>query len=131
MLGHKLRIFDIVILNRKWKDCQFCKNLCRKNFTYTKIATVNLSKIYLLKSAKKTSKPNNRDLNRDWKIFYAWQLRSTTLPFLKTVWWNSNTHCFWDVHNLKFMVTIKFLFWRTSNTITTFTIDFSFWVPES
>ena len=30
------------------------------------IAAVNLSKIYFLKNAKKTCKPNNRDLNRDW-----------------------------------------------------------------
>ena len=40
-----------------------------KNFTYTKkfyvheIAAVDLSKIYFLKNAKKSSKPNNRDLN--------------------------------------------------------------------
>ena len=31
------------------------------------MATVNLSKIYFLKNAKKTCKLNNRDLNRDWK----------------------------------------------------------------
>ena len=43
-----------------------------KNFTYTKkfyvheIATVDLSKIYFMKNAKKTCKPNNRDLTRDW-----------------------------------------------------------------
>ena len=40
-----------------------------KNFTFTKnfyvneIAIVNLSKIYFLKNAEKTSKPNNCDLN--------------------------------------------------------------------
>ena len=40
-------------------------------FTYTKkfyeheIAPIILSKIYLLKNAKKTCRPNNRDLNRD------------------------------------------------------------------
>ena len=44
--------------------------LCKKNFTNTKkfyvheIAAVNLLKIYLQKNAKKTRKPNNRDLNR-------------------------------------------------------------------
>ena len=32
------------------------------------IAAADLSKIYFLKNAKKTCKPNNRDLNRDWKI---------------------------------------------------------------
>ena len=42
-----------------------------KNFAYTKksylhkIAAVNLSKIYFLKNAKKTCKPNNHDLNCD------------------------------------------------------------------
>ena len=43
-----------------------------KTFTHTKkfyvheIAAVDLSKIYFLKNAKKTCKPNNHDLNRDW-----------------------------------------------------------------
>ena len=43
-----------------------------KNFTYKKkvyvneIAAADLSKIYFLKNAKKTCKPNNRDLNHDW-----------------------------------------------------------------
>ena len=60
------------ILNTKWKDSKSRKNLCTKNFTYTKkcyvheIAAVNLSEIYFLKNAKKTCKPNNRDLNHDW-----------------------------------------------------------------
>ena len=46
--------------------------MCTENFTYTKklyvheIAAVNLSKIYFLKNAKKTCKPNKRDLNCDW-----------------------------------------------------------------
>ena len=65
---------EMVILNIKWKDCKPCKNLCIKNFTCTKkfyvyeieIVAVNLSKTYFLKNAKKTCKPNNRDLNRDW-----------------------------------------------------------------
>ena len=70
-----LRIFGIVILNTKCKDCKSRKNLCTKNFTYTKkfylheIAVVDLSKIYFLKNAKKSCKPNNRDLNRDWITF--------------------------------------------------------------
>ena len=33
-----------------------------KKFYVDEIATVNLSKTYLLKNAKKTRKPNNRDL---------------------------------------------------------------------
>ena len=32
------------------------------------IAAVNLSKIYFLENAKKTNKPNNRDINRDWMM---------------------------------------------------------------
>ena len=42
------------------KDCKSRKNLC---MNINEIAIVNLSKIYFLKNAKKTSKPNNRDLN--------------------------------------------------------------------
>ena len=55
----------------KMKTANPAKNLCTKNFTYKnkfyvhEIAAVNLSKIYFLKNAKKTYKPNNRDLNRD------------------------------------------------------------------
>ena len=30
------------------------------------IAVINLSKVYFPKNAKKTCKPNNRDLNFDW-----------------------------------------------------------------
>ena len=57
----------------KWKDFKSRKNLYMKSFTYVKnfyvhkIAAVNLSKIYFLKNAKRTCKPNNRDWNRDWK----------------------------------------------------------------
>ena len=53
------------------KRPQIPQNLVYGHFTYTKkiyvheIAAVKLSKIYFLKNAKKTSKPNNRDLNRD------------------------------------------------------------------
>ena len=36
----------------------------KKNYAH-KIAAVDLSKIYLLKKAKKTCKPNNRDLDGD------------------------------------------------------------------
>ena len=45
-----------------------------KKFYVHEIAAVNLSKIYFLKNAKKTCKPNNRDLNRDWKkqFFKHW-----------------------------------------------------------
>ena len=33
-------------------------------------AAVNLSKVYILKNAKKTCKPNNSDLNRDWNTLF-------------------------------------------------------------
>ena len=73
-----------MILNTKWKDCKSRKNLSTKNFTYTKkfyvheIAAVNLSKIFFLKNAKKTCKPNNRDLNRYWIV--ANPLRYSSIP---------------------------------------------------
>ena len=66
-----LRIFEIVILNTKLKDCKSRKTLCTKNFYVNEkilrdeIAGVYLSKIYFLKNAKKACKPNSRDLNYD------------------------------------------------------------------
>ena len=55
----KIRIFNIVILNTKWKESKSRENLCKKNFTYTKIfytyeiASSNLWIIYFLKNEKK------------------------------------------------------------------------------
>ena len=37
-----------------------------EKFYVHEIAAVDLSKIYFLKNAKKTCKPNIRDLSRDW-----------------------------------------------------------------
>ena len=57
------------------KRQQIPQKLVYNKFTYTKtfyvyeIVSVSLSKIFFLKSAKKTCKPNNRDLNHDWKIY--------------------------------------------------------------
>ena len=51
---------------------QIPQKIVYEKFTYTKIfyvheiAAVNLSKIYVLKNAKKICKSNNRHLNRDW-----------------------------------------------------------------
>ena len=59
-LEHKLRILEIVILNRKWEDCKSRKDLCTKKIYVHEIAAVNLSKIYFLKNAKKTCKQKNR-----------------------------------------------------------------------
>ena len=63
-----------MILNTEWKDRKCRKSLGTKNFTNMKkfyvyeIATLNLSNIYFFKNAKKTCKPNNRDLNGNWTI---------------------------------------------------------------
>ena len=43
------------------KRLQILQKLVYKKFYVHKIAAVNLSKIYFLKNAKKTCKPNNRD----------------------------------------------------------------------
>ena len=42
------------------------KYYVHEKFYVHEIAAVNLSKIYFLKNAKKTCKPNGRDLNCDW-----------------------------------------------------------------
>ena len=61
------------ILKYKMKRLPISQKLVFENFTYTnkfyvhEIAAVNLSKVYFLKNAKKTCKPKNQDLNRDWK----------------------------------------------------------------
>ena len=47
------------------KRLQIPLKLVYTKFYVHEIATVNLSKIYFLKNAKKTYKPNNRDLNRN------------------------------------------------------------------
>ena len=59
----------------KMKRLQIPQNSVRevaavKKFYVHEIAPVDLSKIYFLKNAKKTCKPSNRDLNRDWKSTY-------------------------------------------------------------
>ena len=54
------------------KIYEMLQKLGAKIFTYTKIfyiheiATINLSKLYFLKNAKKTFEPNNHVLNRNW-----------------------------------------------------------------
>ena len=49
----------------KKKRLQIPQKLVYKKFYIHEIAAINLSKIYFLKNAKKTCKPNNCDLNRD------------------------------------------------------------------
>ena len=52
------------------KTLQILQKLGYEKIYVYKIAAVNLTKIYFVKNAKKTCKPNNRNLNRDWKIKY-------------------------------------------------------------
>ena len=52
------------------------------------IATVDLSKIYFLKNAKKTCKPNNRELNRDWKTPFSSKMKPLYVINKKNNW-----HC--------------------------------------
>ena len=46
------------------KGLEISQKLGYEKFYVHEIAAVNLSKIYFPKNAKKTCKPNNRDLNR-------------------------------------------------------------------
>ena len=48
------------------KRLEFLQKPVYQKLYIRKISAVNLSKIYFLKNAKETCKPNNRDLNRDW-----------------------------------------------------------------
>ena len=99
-----LPIFEIVILNTKRKDCKSRKKLLYVKLYVHEIAAVDLTKIYLLKNAKKTFKPNNRDLNRDWinmrysakyeLIWGAFRYSSfwnSEPPYMKTVYESSNS----------------------------------------
>ena len=61
-LQHKLRIF---VIKRKIKRLQITQNLVYEKFYVHETAAVDLLKIYFLKNAMKTCKPNNRDSNRD------------------------------------------------------------------
>ena len=55
------------------KRQQIPQKLVYEKFYVHEITAVNLSKICLLKNAKKTCKPNIRDLNRDWiNKVYRW-----------------------------------------------------------
>ena len=66
------------------------RKLVYEKFYIHEIAAVNLLKIYLLKNAKKTCKPNNRDLNRDWIRKFWWKkfadLMKDKIEFQRSVW---------------------------------------------
>ena len=49
----------------KMKRLQIPQKVVYEKFYVHRIVTIDLSKIYFLKNAKKICKPNNRDLNRD------------------------------------------------------------------
>ena len=49
----------------KMKRLKILQKLVHEKFYIHEVAAVSLAKIYFLKSAKKTCKPNYRDLNRD------------------------------------------------------------------
>ena len=56
-----------------------------------------LQKIYILKNAKKTGKPNNRDLNHDWisillNTFYIFskKILSISLDFHEQIYYSGN-----------------------------------------
>ena len=51
-LEHKLRIFEIVILNRKWADCKPAR-LVNEKFYVHEIAAVNLRKFTSWKTQRK------------------------------------------------------------------------------
>ena len=51
--------------NFKHKMTSNPEKVVYEKFYVHEIAAVDLSKIYFLKNAMKTSKPNNRNLNRD------------------------------------------------------------------
>ena len=57
-----------------------CEVAAVKKFYVHEIATVDLSKISFLENAKKTSNPNNRDLNCDWNI----QILLSAAPIIQT-----------------------------------------------
>ena len=61
----RTRSVKIVVLNPKMKRLQIPQKIVYEKFYVHEIAAVNLSKIYFLKNAKKTCKPNNHDSNRD------------------------------------------------------------------
>ena len=51
----------------KMKRMQIPQKLVFEKFYVHEVPAVDLSKMYFSKNAKKTCKPNNRDLNRDLK----------------------------------------------------------------
>ena len=62
--------FRISNFKHKMKRQQIPQKPVYEKFYVHEITAVNLWKIYFLKNAKKTCKPNNHDLNRHWNTQY-------------------------------------------------------------
>ena len=65
------------------KKLQIPQKLYEKFYAHEKIyvheiAAIDLLKVYFLKNAKKTCKPNNRDLNRYWIIHFLKKFQNFT-----------------------------------------------------
>ena len=72
------------------KKLQIPQKLYEKFYAHEKIyvheiAAIDLSKVYFLKNAKNTCKPNNHNLNHDWIISYKLSLsiyiRGSKFPY--------------------------------------------------
>ena len=99
--GMHIRNSNFRHMKRSWK---FRINLCTKSFTYTKkfyvlkITIVNLSEIYFLKKAKKTCKPNNCNLNCDWKMKTGIIINFIFQGFINR---SNHQHMFWKMLSIK------------------------------
>ena len=82
----------MVILNTKW--LQIPQKVVYEKFYVHKIAAVDLSKIYVLKNAMKTCKPNNRHLNRDWIIVKTSLFKGN---------FKQNTKLYWQTESLEIL----------------------------
>ena len=85
------------------KRLQIPQKLVYQKFYVHGIAAVNLSKISSLKNAKKTCKPNNSDLNRDWIT-----QKNVQNYYNEKCTYNVNTHCNL-LHKLKVWNCLNFI----------------------
>ena len=64
---HKLRIFEIVILNTKWEDCQSRKNEnVYEKFYVLEIAAVNLSRLLFPEKRKENMQTKQPQFKSRW-----------------------------------------------------------------
>ena len=74
---------------------QIPQKLVYEKFYVHEIAAVDLSKIYFLKNAKKTCKPNNRDLNRNWIKGFSFEVKNVETVEVKKHAKKSYLFCCW------------------------------------